>query len=74
MAGYLKDSKIGAVAYNIGHSYFSPIILMFLSRYLESSIWVAISIIWAAHIAADRILGFDLKLSTGFKDTHLGRL
>jgi hypothetical protein len=31
-------------------------------------------VVWFAHIAADRVLGYGLKLPTDFKDTHLGRL
>ena len=74
MVGYLKNPKVGAIIYNIGHSYFSPIFLWFLSHHLESNFWIALAIIWAIHIAGDRVLGFGLKLPTGFKDTHLGKL
>ena len=28
--------------------------------------------IWAAHIGFDRLLGYGLKLETGFEQTHLG--
>ena len=31
-------------------------------------------IVWAAHIGADRMLGFGLKYPTAFKDTHLQRV
>lgn len=74
MVGYLKNPKVGAVVYNIGHSYFVPIALWFLSHHIESLFWIALAIIWAAHIAADRMLGFGLKLPEGFKHTHMGQL
>ena len=74
MLGYLKDPKIGAVIYNIGHSYIIPVILLIVSFHLQSSVWMAISLIWALHIAIDRALGFGLKLPTGFRDTHLRKL
>ena len=74
MLGYLKDLRVGAFVYNIGHSYFSPIAVWFLSHHLQSDIWIALSIIWGIHIAADRMFGFGLKLPSGFKDTHLGKL
>lgn len=74
MIGYLRNPKVGALIYNTGHSYFSPIVLWFLSLHLESDFLVALSIIWAAHIAADRMLGFGLKSLDGFKHTHLGTL
>jgi hypothetical protein len=35
---------------------------------------VQIALIWAAHIAIDRVLGFGLKYPTAFKDTHLNRI
>jgi hypothetical protein len=28
----------------------------------------------ALHIAIDRVLGYGLKLPSGFRDTHLGRI
>ena len=33
---------------------------------------LVLPLIWLAHIAMDRALGYGLKLPTGFKDTHLG--
>ena len=77
MVGYLKDPKIGAVIYNIGHSYFAPIILFAIAWFEHSDILQNVgmlAVIWAAHIAMDRTLGFGLKYPTGFKDTHLGRI
>ena len=35
---------------------------------------LAISTIWIIHIAFDRLLGYGLKYSTHFKDTHLQHL
>jgi hypothetical protein len=35
---------------------------------------VAVSLIWIAHIGADRGLGYGLKYPTAFKDTHLQRV
>ena len=34
----------------------------------------AVGIIWTAHIAMDRALGFGLKYPTSFKDTHIQRI
>ncbi len=34
----------------------------------------ACGLIWIAHIGLDRALGYGLKYSTGFGDTHLGRI
>ena len=72
MVGYVKDSKLGALIYNIGHSYITPFILLGIFLLFHSLVLLPISIIWIAHISMDRMLGFGLKLDTNFKDTHLG--
>ncbi|MEL7363395.1 MAG: DUF4260 family protein, partial [Bacteroidota bacterium] len=41
---------------------------------LAMDVVVGIALIWGAHIGFDRALGFGLKLPTGFRDTHLGRI
>jgi len=74
MLGYFKDSRFGAAVYNAGHTYLVPVILFGISIFFRFPVLLPISIIWAAHIAMDRAFGFGLKLNTGFKDTHLGRL
>ncbi len=33
-----------------------------------------IALIWFGHIGVDRLLGYGLKLPTGFQDTHHGRI
>jgi hypothetical protein len=74
MVGYLKNSKFGAFIYNVGHVYIIPLILLGTYIMLHISIFLPISIIWLAHISMDRMLGYGLKLDSGFKDTHLGEI
>ena len=74
MLGYAKNSKLGAIVYNIGHTYVTPFLLLCLFLFLQKMILVPIAIIWIAHISMDRMLGFGLKFDTDFKDTHLGRI
>ena len=74
MAGYLKDSKLGALVYNIGHMYIVPLSLLGIYLLFHILVLLPISIIWLAHISMDRMLGYGLKLDTGFKDTHLGNI
>jgi hypothetical protein len=66
IAGYLAGPKVGAVVYNLAHTY------CLLAG--EAGLPVQIALIWAAHIAVDRVLGLGLKYPTGFKDTHLNRV
>lgn len=74
MVGYLKDSKLGALVYNTGHMYIIPLSLLGIYLLCHVLVLLPISIIWLAHISMDRMLGYGLKLDTGFKDTHLGNI
>ena len=74
MLGYLKDSKIGALLYNIGHSYFVPTFVIYSGWYRHHPLTIAIGLIWLGHVGWDRFFGYGLKYDTRFKDTHLGKL
>ncbi|MCR4329515.1 MAG: DUF4260 domain-containing protein [Candidatus Roizmanbacteria bacterium] len=74
MVGYLKNLKLGAMVYNIGHTYTIPFVLFGLYMLVYTPILLPVSIIWIAHISMDRMLGFGLKLDSGFKHTHLGEI
>jgi len=74
MFGYIKNSKLGAMVYNIGHMYITPFALLGLYLLTHNPILLPISIIWIAHISMDRMLGFGLKLDSGFTHTHLGEI
>jgi hypothetical protein len=71
-AGYLAGPRVGAVAYNLVHSYLGPAVLA--AALLLAGLSPALPIIWAGHIGFDRALGYGLKYPTGFSDTHLGRI
>jgi hypothetical protein len=74
MLGYLANPRFGSALYNLGHTFFTPLILFAISYLTHRSILLAIAIIWISHIAFDRILGYGLKYPTHFKDTHLQRV
>ena len=74
MLGYLANTKLGALFYNLGHSYFAPALMILLSWRAESKIALAIGIIWLGHIGWDRFFGYGLKYDSDFKHTHLGDL
>ena len=74
MAGYLISNHAGAVCYNLAHAYAAPAVLL-LSYALTATRWCAFAgLLWAFHIAGDRVLGYGLKFVTSFQDTHLGRI
>ncbi len=72
--GYLAGPRVGAIAYNSVHTLLCPIALALGGFLLPSFDLIGLSLIWAAHIGFDRLLGFGLKYRTGFRFTHLGRI
>jgi hypothetical protein len=74
MLGYLRDTKLGAFFYNLGHSYPAAALVTVLGFSLGSPLTVAIGAIWFGHIGWDRMFGYGLKYGTSFKHTHLGDL
>ena len=74
MLGYLAGPRVGAIAYNALHILIVPLLLTLAGYAIANSMAMAIGLIWIIHIAVDRALGYGLKLSTGFQDTHLGRI
>jgi hypothetical protein len=74
MLAYLINPRIGAMSYNAVHSYIGAVSLALLGLVADIRVCIAISLIWAAHIGFDRLLGYGLKYPTAFADTHLGRI
>jgi hypothetical protein len=74
MVGYAKSSKLGALIYNIGHTYTTPLVLLCVYVFFNVTVLLPISVIWLAHISMDRMLGYGLKMDTGFTHTHLGTI
>ena len=72
MLGYLRDKELGATVYNLGHTYLAPGALALVGVGLGLSAVLPVALIWAGHIAFDRMLGYGLKTGEGFKQSHLG--
>ncbi|HEY5130680.1 MAG TPA: DUF4260 domain-containing protein [Bradyrhizobium sp.] len=73
-AGYLAGPRVGALVYNVAHSYMAPMTLMVGGILFWPPPASSIAMIWLAHIGFDRALGYGLKYSAGFGFTHLGRI
>ena len=71
MAGYLAGPRLGALVYNVGHTYAVPIGIGAVALGTSSVLLGAGALIWAAHIGMDRAMGYGLKHPSGFHDTHL---
>jgi hypothetical protein len=74
MVGYLAGPRVGAITYNLAHNLIVPIVLLGLAWLLSSAALGLAGAVLFAHVAADRALGYGLKLPTEFRDTHLGRI
>lgn len=74
MLGYLAGPRPGAWCYNAAHTWITAVAVLLAGWWLESELAVSVGLILAAHIAADRVMGYGLKHETSFADTHLGRI
>ena len=74
IVAYASGPAVGAMLYNAVHTYVLPIVLYSAGLLSERASWMAIAIIWAAHIGMDRIFGFGLKYPGAFRDTHFGQV
>lgn len=74
LLGYLAGPKLGAVSYNLAHSYIGAVACLVAGFVLPAPALLCAGIIWCAHIGFDRALGYGLKYSDGFGFTHLGRI
>jgi hypothetical protein len=74
MLGYLAGPRLGAATYNAFHTYALALPLAAYGILADQPTAAALGLIWNAHIAMDRLLGYSLKYASAFKDTHLGRV
>lgn len=75
MLGYLAGNKAGADCYNFFHHKGVAIAVFAIGILLNSHAGDIVSIagiILFGHSSMDRMLGYGLKFSEGFKYTHLG--
>lgn len=72
MLGLLLGEKAGAQIYNWAHSYTLPIILGAAGQFGGPTWLLQVALIWTAHIAIDRAIGYGLKYPGNIHHTHLG--
>ena len=73
MLGSLVNARVGSVLYNLVHTYALPLALALFGLFGARPLALTLALIWVAHIGIDRALGYGLKYSTRFGDTHLVR-
>lgn len=74
MVGYLVNTKVGAITYNLFHHKGIAIGLALGGYLLNNEKMIAVGILLFAHSSFDRIFGYGLKYADNFKHTHLGNL
>lgn len=74
MLSYLAGPRAGALGYNFAHTYAAALALTLVGFLGGAPAAAAVGLIWIGHIGFDRALGYGLKYSTGFGDSHLGQL
>lgn len=74
MIGYLRSARLGALTYDLAHNWATGLAVLGLGLGLDVGVVALVGAVLVAHTGVDRSLGYGLKLATGFKDTHLGRI
>ncbi len=74
MLGYLLNSRIGAITYNIFHHKGIAIIVYVLGVFAHQPLLALAGLILFGHASMDRIFGYGLKYTDSFKNTHLGTI
>jgi hypothetical protein len=74
MLGYLLGPRVGAATYNAGHLYTWPVSLLAAALAWHAPHLTTAALTWIAHIAFDNVLGYGLKLPTGFEHTMYGAI
>lgn len=71
MLGYLVNTGVGAVTYNLFHHKAVAIVLMMIGWYANQPLIMFIGLVLYGHSSFDRALGYGLKYGDRFKHTHL---
>lgn len=72
MLGYVVNTKIGAITYNLFHHRGIAIVIAAVGMMTYSQYVLLAGLLLFTHASFDRIFGFGLKHFAGFKHTHLG--
>jgi len=74
MLGYLINTRVGALSYNIFHHKLVALVIFILGFLAGDQNATLIGIILFGHSAMDRMFGYGLKFADDFRNTHLGRI
>jgi hypothetical protein len=73
LLGYLAEGngRFAAALYNLVHCYGVPVAMALIEWKLRSLFFERFAVIWIAHIALDRLVGFGLKYAQAPQPTHM---
>lgn len=74
MLGYLGGNLAGAFLYNLFHHKGIAIGIMTIGFYLREPGILIAGVLLFGHSSMDRMFGYGLKTTAGFKFTHLGMI
>ena len=74
MLGYLAGPRAGAVCYNVAHHKAVALAVGTAGWGLGATPLLLAGTVLLFHSAFDRLMGYGLKYTTGFRGTHLGVL
>jgi hypothetical protein len=72
MIGYVVNTRVGAFTYNLLHHKGVALILFLVGAYFSNEALQFTGLLLFGHSSFDRMLGYGLKYSDSFKNTHLG--
>jgi len=72
MVGYLVNTRVGAILYNLIHHKGIAITLYLAGFFLVIHELTLAGVVLFAHSSMDRVFGYGLKYNDDFKHTHLG--
>ncbi len=74
MLGYLINSRVGAITYNLLHHKGIAVACYLAGYFLMIHELTLAGVVLLGHSSFDRVFGYGLKFSDNFKNTHLGRI
>ena len=74
MLGYLINTSVGAVTYNLFHHKLIAIAILGAGWYMNVPVLTLSGLLLYGHSSFDRMMGYGLKYFDSFKHTHLGML
>ena len=74
IVGYLMNTRVGAITYNFIHHKALGISIYVLGVVLANQLLQLTGLILFGHSSMDRALGYGLKYSDSFQNTHLGAI